>query len=50
MYELQTDKQTFMKIYLIFHVILLNHIASDFLLNQRQKLQELVIIKNNKRF
>ncbi len=28
---------TFMKIHLIFHVILLSHIASDFLSNQRQK-------------
>ncbi len=27
----------FMKIYLIFHVILLNHIASDLLLSQHQK-------------
>ena len=41
---------TFMKIHSIFHVILLNHIASDFLLNQHQKLQELIIIKNDKRF
>ncbi len=40
----------FMKIYSIFHDILLNHIASDLLSNQRQKSQELVIIENDKRF
>ncbi len=39
-----------MKIYLIFYVILLNHIASDFLLSQHQKFQELIIIKNDERF
>ncbi len=40
----------FMKIHSIFHVTLLNHIASDFLLSQRQKFQELIIIKNDERF
>ncbi len=40
----------FMKIHSIFHVILLSHITSDFLSNQRQKSQELIIIKNDKRF
>ena len=40
----------FMKIYSIFYVILLNHIASNFLSSQRQKSQELVVIKNDKRF
>ncbi len=41
---------TFMKIHSIFHIILLNHITSDFLSSQHQKSQELIIIKNNKRF
>jgi len=41
---------TFMKIYLIFHVTLLNHIASEFLSSQRQKSWELIIIKNDERF
>ncbi len=39
-----------MKIHSIFHVILLSHIASDFLLNQRQKSWELIIIENDERF
>ncbi len=39
-----------MKIHLIFHVILLNHIASDFLSSQHQKLWKLIIIKNDERF
>ncbi len=39
-----------MKIHSIFHVILLNHIASDFLSSQHQKLRELIIIKNDERF
>ncbi len=32
---IELNLSTFMKIHLIFHVILLNHIASDFLLSQR---------------
>ncbi len=34
---IKLNLSTFMKIHLIFHVILLNHIASDFLSSQRQK-------------
>ncbi len=34
---IELNLSTFMKIHSIFHVILLNHIASDFLSNQRQK-------------
>ena len=34
---IELNLSTFMKIHSIFHVILLNHIASDFLLNQHQK-------------
>ncbi len=40
----------FMKIHSIFHVTLLNHIASDFLSSQRQKLREFVVVKNDERF
>ncbi len=40
----------FMKIHSIFHVILLSHIVNDSLSNQRQKSQEFVVIKNDKRF
>ncbi len=40
----------FMKVHLIFHVIHLNHITSDFLSNQRQKSWKLIIIENDKRF
>jgi len=40
----------FMKVHSIFHVILLNHITSDFLSSQRQKSWELIIIKNDERF
>ncbi len=40
----------FMKIYSIFHVILLSHITSDFLSSQYQKSWELIVIKNDKRF
>ncbi len=40
----------FMKIHSVFHVILLSHITSDFLLSQYQKLQKLIIIKNDERF
>ena len=47
---IKLNLSTFMKIHSIFYVILLNHIASDFLSNQRQKFQELIIIKNDKRF
>ncbi len=41
---------TFMKIHLIFYVILLNHITSDFLLSQHQKSWKFVIVKNDERF
>ncbi len=47
---IELNLSTFMKIHLIFHVILLNHIVSDFLSSQCQKLQELIIIKNDERF
>ncbi len=47
---IELNLSTFMKIHSIFHVILLNHIASDFLSSQHQKSQELIIIKNDKRF
>ncbi len=47
---IELNLSTFMKIYSIFHVILLSYIASDFLLNQHQKSQELIIIKNDERF
>ena len=47
---IELDLSAFMKIHSIFHVILLSHIASDLLSNQRQKSQELIIIKNDKRF
>ncbi len=47
---IKLNLSTFMKIHLIFHVILLSHIASDFLLNQHQKSWKLIIIKNDKRF
>ncbi len=47
---IELNLSTFMKIHSIFHVILLNHIASDFLSSQRQKFQELIVIKNDKRF
>ncbi len=39
-----------MKIHLIFHVILLSHITSDFLSSQHQKSQEIIIIKNDEKF
>ncbi len=47
---IKLDFSTFMKIHSVFHVTLLNYITSDFLLNQRQKSQELIVIKNDKRF
>jgi len=47
---IELNLSAFMKIHSIFHDILLNHIASDLLSNQRQKSQELVIIENDKRF
>ncbi len=47
---IELNLSTFMKIYSIFHVILLSYIASDFLSSQRQKSQELIIIKNDERF
>jgi len=34
---IELNFSAFMKIHSIFHVILLNHITSDFLSNQRQK-------------
>ncbi len=39
-----------MKVYSIFHAILLSHIANDSLLNQHQKSWELIIIENDERF
>ncbi len=47
---IELNLSAFMKIHSIFHVILLSHIASDSLLSQLQKSQELVIIKNDERF
>ncbi len=47
---IKLNLSAFMKIHSIFHVILLSHIASDSLLNQHQKSQELIIIKNDERF
>ncbi len=46
---IELNLSIFMKVHSIFHVILLNHITSNFLSNQHQKLQELIIIKNDKR-
>ena len=47
---IELNLSTFIKIHSIFHVILLNHIASDFLLSQHQKLWKLIIIKNDEKF
>ncbi len=47
---IELNLSAFMKIHSIFHVILLSHIASDLLLNQRQKSWELVVVKNDERF
>jgi len=47
---IELNLSAFMKIHSIFHVILLSHIASNSLLSQLQKSQELVIIKNDERF
>ncbi len=47
---IKLNLSAFMKIHLIFHVILLNHITSDLLLSQHQKFQEFIIIKNDERF
>ncbi len=47
---IELNFSTFMKIHSIFHVILLNHIASDFLSNQCQKLWEFIVIENDERF
>ncbi len=47
---IKLNLSAFMKIHSIFHVTLLNHIASDFLSSQRQKFREFVIIKNDERF
>ncbi len=47
---IELNLSTFMKIHSIFYVTLLSHITSDFLSSQRQKLWELVVIENDKRF
>ncbi len=47
---IELNLSAFMKIHSIFHVTLLSHIASDSLSNQRQKSQELIVIKNDERF
>ncbi len=47
---IELNLSAFIKIHSIFHVILLNHIVSDFLSSQRQKSWKLVVIKNDKRF
>ncbi len=47
---IELNLSVFMKIHSVFHVTLLSHIASDSLLSQRQKPQELVVIKNDERF
>ena len=47
---IELNFSAFMKIQSIFHVILLNHITSDFLSNQRQKSWKLIIINNDERF
>ncbi len=47
---IELNLSTFMKIHSVFHVIFLNHIASDLLSSQRQKFQELIVIKNDERF
>ncbi len=47
---IELNLSAFMKIHSIFHVILLSHIASDFLSNQYQKSWKLIIIKNDERF
>ncbi len=47
---IELNLSAFMKIHSIFYVILLSHIASNLLSNQRQKSQELIVIKNDERF
>ncbi len=47
---IELNLSTFMKIHSIFHVILLNHITSDFFSSQHQKSWEFIIIKNDERF
>ncbi len=47
---IELNLSIFMKIHSIFHIILLNHITNNFLSNQHQKSQKLIIIKNDKRF
>ncbi len=47
---IELNLSIFMKIHSIFHVILLSHIASDFLSSQHQKLWELIVVKNDERF
>ena len=46
--ELKFSK--FMKIHFIFHATLFNHVINDFLLDQRQKSRELVVVENDERF
>ena len=45
--ELKLSK--FMKIHLIFHVTLFNHVINDSLFDQRQKSRELVVVENDER-
>ncbi len=47
---IELNLSAFMKIHSIFYVILLNHITSDFLLNQHQKSWKLIVIENDKKF
>ncbi len=47
---IELNLSAFMKIHSIFHVILLNHITSDFFLSQHQKSWKLIIVKNDERF
>ncbi len=47
---IELNLSAFMKIHSIFHVILLNHIASDSLSSQRQKFWKFIVIKNDERF
>jgi len=47
---IELDLSAFMKIHSVFHVILLNYIASDSFSSQHQKSWELVVIENDERF
>jgi len=47
---IELNLSAFMKVYSIFHAILLSHISNDSLLNQHQKSWELIIIENDERF